>query len=313
LDPGFDVIVLGRVEVGFFPDAEGSVHAGAERFVRTVGGGGGGVALAAARLGMRCALISRVGDDGMGQYARSVLEGSDLAHLWLGTEPGALTPVILHEAHPAWGRYWSYGGDPGRTLSLDDLDLDAISSARLVWTTGAGLAWDPERAATLAALDARSTVEGGIAVHRLDLRPELFGSEERARECNREALRHVPVTVGEARDAQALTGLYDVSEASEALLDLGLDLVVIRLDSGGTLARTRLGVVEVMPVETTEPASADGAFSGALCLALVSGWDVERALRYAEAAGVLAASHPLGEMPTLNDIESTLARNPADG
>jgi 5-dehydro-2-deoxygluconokinase len=313
LDPGFDVIVLGRVEVEFFPDMDVSVHAGAERFVRTVRGGGGGVALAAARLGMRCALISRVGDDVMGQYARSVLEASDLAHLWLGIEPGTLTPVVFHEAHPAWGRHWSYGEDPARTLSLDDLDLDIISSARLLWTTGVGLAWDPERAATLAALDARSNVGGGIAVHRLDLRPELFGGEEQARECNREALRHVTATVGGARDAQALTGLDDVSEASKALVDLGLDLVVIRLDPGGALARTRSGVVEIMPVETTEHASVDGAFDGALCLALISGWDAERALRYAVAAGVLAASHPLGEMPTLNDIESTLARNPANG
>ena len=56
----------------------------------------------------------------------------------------------------------------------------------------------------------------------------------------------------------------------------------------------------------------DGAFGGALCYALVSGWDTERSLRYAGAACVLASSHPRGEMPTLNDIESLLARSPAN-
>ena len=168
------------------------------------------MALAAARLGVRCALISRVGDDAMGAYARSVLEASELAHLWLSVGRGARTPVVIHEAHPAWGAYQRYGDDPAREISLDDIDLDVVSAARVLWTTGAGVSWDPERAATLAALDARSHVEGGITVHRIDLRPELFGGETVARECNREALRHATATVGGGRYSRELTRFEDV-------------------------------------------------------------------------------------------------------
>jgi 5-dehydro-2-deoxygluconokinase len=313
VDRGFAAIVMGRVEVGFFPDGEETMLAGAERFVRTVGGGGGGVAIAAARLGLRCALISRIGDDLLGEHARAVLDGAGLAHLWLGAEPGLRTPVVFHEAHPAWGPYAFYGGDPAGQLTLDDLDLDTISAARLLWTTGAGVAKDPERAATLAALDARSNVEGGITVHRLDLRPELFGGDaENARECNREALRHATVAVGGSRDARVLTGLEDPLDASAALVDMGLDLVVLRRDSRRTLACTAEGTAEVSLVERTEDVGVDGAFGGALCYALVSGWDTERSLRYAGAACTLASSHPRGEMPTLNDVESLLARSPAN-
>lgn len=312
MDRGFEAIVMGRVEVGFFPDGGGTTLGSADRFFRVVRGGGGGVALALAKLGLRCALISRVGDDLLGEHARAFLYGSGLAHLWLGPEQGLRTPVVFHEDHPAWGPYTPYGEDPASRLSLDDVDLDAISSARLLWTTGAGVAKDPERAATLAALDARSNLEGGITIHQLDLRPEHFGGdEEDARECNREALRHATAAVGVIGDAASLTGLRDPIEASAALTDMGLDLVVIRRESGAMVSRTAEGVVEVLPAERSGDVGVDGAFGGALCYSLISGWGPERALRYAGAACALAANHPTGEMPTLNDIESLLARSSA--
>jgi 5-dehydro-2-deoxygluconokinase len=63
-----------------------------------------------------------------------------------------------------------------------------------------------------------------------------------------------------------------------------------------------------VPVEVVNGLGAGDAFGGALCHGLLSGWDVERTIRYANAAGAVVASR-LGcadDMPTASDVEDLL-------
>jgi 5-dehydro-2-deoxygluconokinase len=102
-------------------------------------------------------------------------------------------------------------------------------------------------------------------------------------------------------------------EASEALLDLGIELAIVKQGPEGVLARTKNGVVEAPPIEVdiVNGLGAGDAFGGALCHALLSGWDAERTIRYANAAGAIVASRLAcaDDMPTREEVEQLLEKS----
>lgn len=309
---------MGRVSVDLYPEQIGAPLAEVETFAKSLGGSATNVAVAAARLGHSSAVITKVGDDGFGPYVRKALEEFGVDARWVGTDPKLRTPIVFCEIHPPDHfplLFYREPKAPDMNLSLEDLDLEAISAAPLFWTTGTGLSDEPSRSATLAALDARANVTGtpGITVHDLDYRPTLWGSEEEARRYNRQALRRATVTVGNRDEVEMAVGSRDPLEASAALLDLGVELAVVKQGPEGVLARTAEGVVEVPPIEVeiVNGLGAGDAFGGALCHALLSGWEVERAIRYANAAGAIVASRLAcaDDMPTREEVEALLERS----
>jgi 5-dehydro-2-deoxygluconokinase len=72
----------------------------------------------------------------------------------------------------------------------------------------------------------------------------------------------------------------------------------------------RSAEVEPVPVEVVNGLGAGDAFGGSLCHGLLSGWDLERTMRYANAAGALVASRLAcsSAMPTGAEVDDLLAR-----
>ena len=95
-----------------------------------------------------------------------------------------------------------------------------------------------------------------------------------------------------AQEVEVAVGTRDPHEASKRLLELGVEIAVVKQGPDGVLARTRDRVVEVPPIrlEVVNGLGAGDAFGGALVHALLHGWDVERAVRLANAAGAYVAS-----------------------
>lgn len=316
---------MGRVSVDLYPEQIGATLAEVKTFAKSLGGSATNVAVAAARLGHTSAVITRVGDDGFGPYVRAALEGFGVDPRWVGTDPKLRTPIVFCEIHPPDRfplLFYREPKAPDMNLSADDLNLEAISAAPLFWTTGTGLSDEPSRGATLAALDARAGTPGtpgtpggvgGITVHDLDYRPTLWRSPDEARRYNREALRRATVAVGNVDEVEMAVGSRDPLGASAALLDLGVGLAIVKRGPEGVLARTAEGVVEVPPieVEVVNGLGAGDAFGGALCHALLSGWDPEAAIRYANAAGAIVASRLAcaDDMPTQGEVEELLERS----
>ena len=199
---------------------------------------------------------------------------------------------------------------PDINIDVEDLDLEAISAVPLFWVTGTGLSEEPSRTATLAALEARS---GGTTIIDLDYRPMLWESEEETEYWYCEALRHVTVAVGNQEEVKMAVGTGDPLDASEALLDLGIELAIVKQGPRGVLARTAEGVAEVPPIEVeiVNGLGAGDAFGGALCHALLSGWDPERTIAFANAAGAIVASRLAcaDDMPTVDEVEDLLERS----
>jgi 5-dehydro-2-deoxygluconokinase len=306
----YDLITMGRVGVDLYPEQIGVPLAEVRTFAKSLGGSATNVAVAAARLGARAAVITKVGDDPFGPYVRRALEEFGVDARWVGTHPTLRTPVVFCEIFPPDDfplLFYREPTAPDMTIEADELDLEAIRAARVFWTTGTGLSAEPSRTATLTAVRARDRApEGAITVHDLDHRPMFWPDETEAGRWAREALRHASVAVGNRDEVAVAVGTRDPHEASAALLDLGVEVAIVKQGPAGVLVRTADGVVEVPPVEVevVNGLGAGDAFGGALVHGLLAGWPPERAVRLANAAGAYVASKLAcaDDMPTLADI-----------
>jgi 5-dehydro-2-deoxygluconokinase len=310
---GLEIITMGRVSVDLYPEQISVPLAEVKTFAKSLGGSATNVAVAAARLGHRAAVITRVGDDGFGPYIRAALEGFGVDARFVGTDPVLRTPLAFCEIHPPDDfplLFYREPKAPDINIEVEDLDLEEISAVPLFWVTGTGLSEEPSRSTTLEALEARS---GGITVVDLDYRPMLWESEKETEHWYREALQHASVAVGNQEEVRMAVGTEDPLEASEALLDLGLELAIVKQGPRGVLARTAEGVAEVPPIEVdvVNGLGAGDAFGGALCHALLSGWNPERTIAYANAAGAIVASRLAcaDDMPTADEVEDLLRRS----
>jgi 5-dehydro-2-deoxygluconokinase len=308
---GPDVLTMGRISVDLYPEQIGVGLPDVRTFRKMLGGSATNVAVAAARLGQRAGVITKVGDDPFGVYARRAMTEFGVDASRVGTHPTLRTPIVFCEIFPPDNfpiLFYRQPTAPDMTIEEAELDLDEIAEVPLFWTTGTGLSDQPSRTATLAALDARR--RRAITVHDLDYRPMFWSSDDEAGRWGREAVRRATVAVGGRSEAVPLIGDRPAADTAEALLDLGVDLAVVKLGHEGVLAASRDEQVTVppIPVEVVNGLGAGDAFGGALCHGLLSGWELERTIRFANAAGALVASR-LGcadDMPTAAEVEELL-------
>lgn len=307
--PSLEVITMGRVGVDLYPEQVGVPLAEVRTFARSLGGSATNVAVAAARLGRRAAVITKVGDDPFGVYVRWALHAFGVDARWVGTHPSLRTPIVFCEIFPPDRfpiLFYRQPKAPDMEIRADELDLGAIAGVPLLWTTGTGLSDEPSRTATLAALDAAR----GMRVHDLDHRPDLWPAASDPRRWAGEAIRRASVVVGNLDEVAMATGERDADRAADALLGLGPDLVVVKLGPAGALARTRQerATAPALPVEVLCGLGAGDAFGGALCHGLLAKWELERTLRFANAAGAIVASRLAcaDAMPTVDEVEDLL-------
>jgi 5-dehydro-2-deoxygluconokinase len=304
-----EVLTVGRVSVDLYPEQIGVPLAEVRTFRKMLGGSPTNVAVAAARLGRRAAVVTKVGDDPFGEYVRRALAGFRVDDSFVATHPSLRTPLAFCEIFPP-DRFplLFYRAPKAPDLELDEIG-GVASEAALLWTTGTGLSEEPSRSVTLSALRRRG--RRPFSVHDLDYRAVFWSSRDEAARWNREALAHATVVVGNTEEAAVTLGEeLDVEMAARALLELGPGLAVVKRGEHGVLGATHEQTVVLPPVEieVVNGLGAGDGFGGALCHGLLAGWSLERTLRFANAAGALVASR-LGcadDMPTAAEVEELM-------
>ncbi|CAL9450304.1 5-dehydro-2-deoxygluconokinase [Streptomyces sp. enrichment culture] len=308
----YDLITMGRIGVDLYPLQAGVPLAQVTAFGKFLGGSAANVAVAAARLGRRTALISRTGDDPFGAYLHQALGEFGVDDRWVTPVPELRTPITFCEIFPPDDfplYFYRQPKAPDLEIDAHDLDLDAVRAARVFWVTGTGLSEEPSRTATLAALAHRA--KAGTTVFDLDWRPVFWSDPDAARPFYAEALRHTTVAVGNLDEVEIATGVREPHAAARALLEAGVELAVVKQGPKGVLAVRADGEsaeVPPLPVNVLNGLGAGDAFGGSLCHGLLEGWDLERVMRHANAAGAIVASRLecSSAMPTPAEIEAAL-------
>ena len=289
----YDLVTMGRVGVDLYPEQSGVPLAKVRTFAKSLGGSPTNVAVGAARYGHRAAVITKVGADGFGDYVHDALRDFGVDDRFVGRDPELRTPIVFCELLPPESPtilFYRQPTAPDMRVTADELDLDAIRDARIFWTTGTGLSAEPSGSATFAALEARG--RHAVTVHDLDYRPMFWPSPEDARVQQLHALALATVAVGNVEECAAAVGGGAPEDLARRLLDLGLDLAIVKLGGEGVLAAWADGAdrFPAVRVRVVNGLGAGDAFGAGVCHGLLEGWDVPRTIRFANAAGAHVAS-----------------------
>ena len=313
----FEVLTMGRIGVDLYPQQVGVGLDEVETFGKYLGGSASNVAVAAARYGRRTAVITRTGEDPFGRFLHAALRGYGVDDRYVTAVKGLPTPVTFCEIFPPDDfplYFYRWPKAPDLEIYREELDLDAVRAANVFWVTVTGLSQEPSRTATLAALVARNRRD--ITVLDLDYRPMFWPSREEARRWVQQALPHVTVAVGNLDECETAVGEREPLAAAQALHEFGVGLAVVKQGPKGVLADDTSAAVEVppVPVNVLNGLGAGDAFGGALCHGLLAGWDIERVMRFANAAGAIVASRLAcsDAMPTAAEVDGLLAEGPRE-
>ena len=306
-----EVLTMGRIGVDVYPLQVGVSLREVTTFGKYLGGSPTNVAVAAARHDRHSAVITRTGADPFGEYLHDALRGFGVDDRYVSTVEGLPTPVTFCEIFPPDDfplYFYRPPTTPDLQIRVDELDMDAIRAADIFWVTGTGLSQEPSREATLAALAARG--RRGTTVFDLDYRPMFWESRAAAHRWYAAALPHVTVAVGNLDECDTAVGEREPAAAARALRAAGVELAIVKQGPAGVLALDAHAEVRVppVPVEVVNGLGAGDAFGGALCHALLSGWELERAIRFCNAAGAIVAGRLAcaDAMPTTDEVQAKL-------
>ena len=303
----FDVLAIGRSGVDIYPLQIGVGLEDVETFGKFLGGSAANVAVAAARLGNRTALISGVGDDPFGKFVRAELAALGVDNRYVATHDEYPTPVTFCEIFPPDNfplYFYRKPSAPDLQIQPAEIDADAVRTAGLYWSTVTGLSEEPSRSAHFAAWEARDRAPAlpcstSTTGRCSGSRPPPPPSRCSAR-CATSPSRSATVRSARSRSARP------TPKAADALLDLGVELAIVKQGPRGVLGKTRHSSVNVPPndVDVVNGLGAGDAFGGSLCHGLLHGWPLEKTLRYANAAGAIVASRLecSTAMPTAEEV-----------
>jgi 5-dehydro-2-deoxygluconokinase len=300
-----EAVVMGRVCVDLYPMQLRVPLEQVEGFHKYVGGFAGNVATGLARLGVRTAIVSAVGDDGHGRYVRDWLTAQGVDCRWLGTHPTLRTALAFCEAWPPDNfpiTFYRTPTCPDWELAVSSLDLEALAAVPLAYVSGTGFAIEPSRLATQSLLEARAG-GNGTTVLDLDWRAVLWDDPVDYAACMRDAARHAGVALGSDEELVAAVGTADASR----LLDLGVSVVANKHGGRGVtvyVAGQEPVAVPPHPVEVVNGLGAGDAFAAAFGWRLLRGDQPAAAAAVANRAGAHVAAR-LGcsiAMPTEGDL-----------
>ncbi len=306
-----DLITIGRSSVDLYGSQVGGRLEDMRSFEKYIGGSPTNMAAGTAKLGVRSAVITRVGDEHLGRFIREELEALGVDTRGVITDPQRLTALailgIRDKEHFPLIFYRENCAD--MALCEDDIDPAFIAEARCVTATGTHLSHPRTKAAVLKAL--RLARENGARTALdIDFRPNLWGlsghgdgenrfiaSDEVTRQLQ-ETLSLFDLIVGTEEEFHIAGGTTDTLDALRAVRKVtGATLVCKRGPMGATaFTGTIPGSLDDgesgpgFPIEVFNVLGAGDGFMSGLLKGWLDGKDWVTALTYANACGAFAVS-----------------------
>src|SRR5471032_1465899 len=168
----FDLACLGRLAVDLYAQQVGARLEDVSTFAKYLGGSSANIAFGAARLGLRAAMISRVGDEQMGRFLLETLQREGCDTSMVQVDPERLTALVLLGLKDRDTFPLLFYRENCADMAIDPLQIpeDLIAQCRALLITGTHLSTDAVRAASSAALRLAAS-HGVVRVLDIDYRP----------------------------------------------------------------------------------------------------------------------------------------------
>ncbi|SMO43084.1 bifunctional 5-dehydro-2-deoxygluconokinase/5-dehydro-2-deoxyphosphogluconate aldolase [Paracoccus laeviglucosivorans] len=305
-----DLITIGRSSVDLYGAQVGGRLEDMRSFNKYVGGSPTNMATGTARLGLRSALITRVGDEHMGRFLREELAREGVDTRGVATDPERLTALVLLgiRDEDSFPLIFYRENCADMALCEADIDPDFIAEARAVVATGTHLSNPRTEAAVLKALHL-ARASGAQTALDIDYRPNLWGLSGHGDGENRfiasdavtaKLQAHLPLfdlIVGTEEEFHIAGGTTDTLAALRAVRAISGATLVCKRGAAGAVAFT--GQIEGwdsgqtgpgFPIEVFNVLGAGDGFMSGLLKGWLDGEPWPVALKYANACGAFAVS-----------------------
>ncbi len=324
--PSLDVITIGRASVDLYGQQIGSRLEDVGSFAKSVGGCPANIAIGTARLGLRSALLTRVGDEQFGRFLREQLarEGVDLGGL--KTDPQRLTALAILSVESDKSFPLLFYRENCADMALEEADVDAafLATARAVVVTGTHFARPNTEAAQRKAMRLMRA-QGGKVILDIDYRPNLWGLAGHAAGDNRyiasaavsERMKSVlpgcDLVVGTEEEVLIASGESELLPALKTIRALTPATIVLKRGPMGCIVYEgeisddlEDGIIgKGFPIEVYNVLGAGDAFMSGFLRGWLGGETLQTAATWANACGAFAVSRLLcsPESPTFAELQ----------
>lgn len=325
---GRDLVTVGRVTMDLLAQDIGAPFDEVTGFATSVGGSPTNVALAAARLGLRPAAFTGVGDDLVGDYVLRYLRDAGVETEHVVRVPGKRTSLALVAIQPPDRFPLTFYREDPADIHLTVEDAAGLPIERVPALLLSGNAFSRGTCAEAArACGERAAASTTTTYMDLDLRPTEWAAPGEYGRVLRSVLPLADVVIGTedechaalATDQRPLVRDARLTDADHAALDERLDAlvgegvvetVVIKRGPRGATVVTATGRTDVpgFPVEAVNTVGAGDAFAAGLIHGRLAGWDWARSARYANACGAIQVTrHGCSAVfPTADEVEALI-------
>jgi 5-dehydro-2-deoxygluconokinase len=329
-DASLDVITIGRSSVDLYGQQIGTRLEDVQSFAKSVGGCPANIAVGTARLGLRSALITRVGNEQMGRFIREQLAREGVETAGIATDPERLTALVLLavEAEGVSPMIFVRTDCADMALSEADIDAEFIASAAAVVVTGTHFSRPNTEAAQLKAVRL-ARAAGRKVVFDIDYRPNLWGLAGHAEGFERfvksdlvtrkmqAVLPDCDLVVGTEEEIMIASGEIDLVAALNAIRAVSAATIVLKRGAMGCIVYAgaipgdlEQGVVgQGFPIEVYNVLGAGDAFMSGFLRGWLRGEPLQTCATWANACGAFAVSRLLcaPEYPSWEELEHFLA------
>ncbi|SEG53429.1 bifunctional 5-dehydro-2-deoxygluconokinase/5-dehydro-2-deoxyphosphogluconate aldolase [Bosea lathyri] len=321
-----DVITIGRASVDLYGQQIGSRLEDIGSFAKSVGGCPANIAIGTSRLGLRSALLTRVGDEQMGRFIREQLVREGVCVDALATDPARLTAlaILSVESDKSFPLLFYRENCADMGLDEDDIDPAFIASARAVVVTGTHFAKANTEAAQRKAMRLMRQA-GGKVVLDIDYRPNLWGLAGHAAGDNRyiasdavsarmkTVLPDCDLIIGTEEEVLIASGESELLPALKTIRSLSTATIVLKRGPMGCIVYEGAisddledGIVgKGFPIEVYNVLGAGDAFMSGFLRGWLGGESLGTAATWANACGAFAVSRLLcaPEIPTFTELQ----------
>jgi 5-dehydro-2-deoxygluconokinase len=329
--PVLDLVCLGRINVDLYAEQEGAPMEDVQSFRKYVGGSAGNICVGTARLGLKSAMVGRVGDEQMGAYIRRTMaeEGADVRHLRF--DPERLTPIVAVAARASDGfpRIFFYENTADLAADESDIDPAYVAASKALLITGTFFSRDNLEAASRKAVQAAKDA-GRRVVLDIDYRPvlwgltghrtggEMFVPSDDVTSRIQSILPDCDLIVGTEEEIRVAGGSSDTDAAVRSIRSRSDAVIVLKVGAlgcrifDGPIPDDLDGAIAGpgVPVEVFNTVGAGDAFMSGFLRGWLTGESLERCAQLANACGALVVSRHgcAPAMPTLQELEYFLPK-----
>ena len=304
-----DLITVGRISVDLFAEQMNTSFSQPQTFHKSIGGSPTNVAVAAAKLGHKSAIVTKVGIDPLGQYVLNKLSEFGVNTDFVKVAESGLTPVVLASQDPPEDPkiiFHRQPQAPDTQLTLSDLDPETLLAAKIFWVSACALSNGETAKSAMTWLKQRGRKQESII--DLDYRPSFWPSADAARAAAQEAISMCTIAIGNIAECQVALGISDPQEAATELLKRGVRIAIVKMGGDGVLLATQNERIVIAPrsIKLVCGLGAGDAFGGAFVHGLLSGWGLQEIGEFANAAGAYLASELMcsDAMPTIEILNN---------